>query len=214
MVHLFVNEFEKLVVSVEKYTQDVKLKTKLNNSFAEEPIFLTPIQLIIAEILLKHYLYLLKTSNSKGIKEIDALKSILVDTENLTLRKTNDLRKRKMKFIAYWLLLRKTKKQRLGVSESLQVQEYKRVISIMEELKDQTLTAEQIVEAVNRFQHQKKRYSKKKCFEILQLLCNLERTAKVSEKKKTYYYTFVSLKDWETEFYELLGGEYKDTRTP
>lgn len=214
IVHLFFNDFEKLVVSVEKHTQDVKLKTKLNNNFAEEPSLLTPIQLIIGEILLKHYLYLLKTSNSKGIKEIDALKSILVDTENLTLRKTNDLRKRKMKFIAYWLLLRKAKKQRLGVSESLQMQEYKRIIGIMEELKDQTLTAEQIVEAVNRFQHQKKRYSKKKCFEIIQLLCNLERTAKVSEKKKTYYYTFVSSKDWETELYELLGGEYKETRTP
>ena len=212
IAHLFANEFEKLVVSVEKYTQDVKLKAKLNLSSLEEPILLTPLQLTVAEVLLKHYLYLLKTSNSKGITDIPSLKSILVDTENLTLRKTNDLRKRKMKFISYWLLLRKSKKQRLGVSESLQVQEYKRVIGIMEELKDQTLTAEQIVEAVNRFQHQKKRYSKKKCFEVLQLLCNLERTAKVSEKKKTYYYTFISVKDWETELYNLLGEEYKDTR--
>ncbi|WP_375563404.1 DEAD/DEAH box helicase (plasmid) [Bernardetia sp. OM2101] len=213
VVHLFVNDFEKLVVSVEKYTQDIKLKTRLNNSFLEEPSLLTPLQLIVAEQLLKHYFYLLKTSNSKGITEIDALKSILVDTENLTLRKTNDLRKRKMKFISYWLLLRKSNKQRLGVSESMQVQEYKRVSSIMEELKDQVLSAEQIVEAINRFQHQKKRYSKKKCFEILQLLCNLERTAKVKQGKKSYYYTFISVKDWETELYELLGEDYKDTKT-
>jgi len=214
VVHLFVNDFEKLVVSVEKYTQDVKLKAKLNLSSLEEPILLTPLQLIVAEVLLKHYLHLLKTSNSKGITDIPTLKSILVDTENLTLRKTNDLRKRKMKFISYWLLLRKAKKQRLGVSESLQVQEYKRVIGIMEELKDQVLSAEQIVEAVNRFQHQKKRYSKKKCFEVLQLLYTIERTAKVKDGKKTYYYTFVSVKDWETELYNLLGEEYTATRTP
>jgi len=84
----------------------------------------------------------------------------------------------------------------------------------MEELKDQVLSAEQIVEAVNRFQHQKKRYSKKKCFEVLQLLYTIERTAKVKDGKKTYYYTFVSVKDWETELYNLLGEEYTATRTP
>ncbi|WP_338794255.1 DEAD/DEAH box helicase [Bernardetia sp. MNP-M8] len=210
ITHLFVNDFEKLVISVEKYTQDVKLKAKLNFASTEDPILLTPVQLVIAEQLLKHYLYLLKTSNEKRITEISALKSILVDTEKLTLRKTNDLRKRKMAFISYWLLLRRKTSKRMGVSESLQVEEFKRVIKIFKELKGKLRTAEEITEAINRFQHQKKRYSKRKCLELVQLLCQVERTAIVEQGKKTYFYAYSGEKDYKTAISELLEEPYFD----
>ena len=210
IAHLFVNDFEKLIVSVEKYTQDVKLKAKLNFASVEDPVLLTPVQLLVAEQLLKHYLYLLKTSNEKGITEISALKSILVDTENLTLRKTNDLRKRKMAFISYWLMLRRKTSKRMGVSESLQVEEFNRVIKIFKEIKGKLLTAEEVTEAINRFQHQKKRYSKRKCLELVQLLCEVERTAIVEQGKKTYFYTYNGEKDYKTVLSELLGEPYFD----
>lgn len=210
IAHLFVNDFEKLIVSVEKYTQDVKLKAKLNFASVEDAVLLTPVQLVVAEQLLKHYLYLLKTSNEKGIIQISALKSILVDTENLTLRKTNDLRKRKMAFISYWLMLRRTTSKRMGVSESLQVEEFNRVLKVFKELKGKLLTAEEVTEAINRFQHQKKRYSKRKCLELLQLLCEVERTAIVEQGKKTYFYAYKCEKDYKTALSELLREPYFD----
>ena len=210
VAHLFVNDFEKLVVSVEKYTQDVKLKTKLNFASVEDPVLLTPLQLLLAENLLKHYLHLLKTSNEKGITEIAALKSILVDTENLTLRKTNDLRRRKVAFISYWLMLRKQTKKRLGVSEALQVAEFKRVLKIFKQLKGKLLSAEEVTQAINHSSYQKKKYSKRKCLELLQLLCQVERIAIVEQGKKNYFYTYSGEKDYKKAISDLLGQPYFD----
>ena len=118
------------------------------------------------------------------------LKTILVDTQELTFRKTNDLRKRKNQFTAYILLLRREKEYRLGISESMQVKEYERIVETVSKLKGQALTAEEITKQINRSQHQYKRYTKRKLLEILNLLCHLKRSAKVVEGKNIYYYTF------------------------
>lgn len=200
----FTNEFEKLVASVEEHTQDVKLKSKLKNSFSEEAIPLTPLQLLLAEQLLKHYLFLLKVQKIKAIQNVAALKTILIDTQQLTFRKTNDLKKRKNQFVAYTLLLRREKEYRLGISESMQVEEYKRIISTIEKLENIPLRAEEITKIINRSQHQYRRYTKRRLFDLLHTLFHLKRTAKVSEGKKIYYYTFEGKKDIQEALDQLL----------
>ena len=200
----FTNEFERIVVSVEQHTQDVKLKSKLKNSFSEEAINLTPLQLLLAEQLLKHYLFLLKVQKIKTIQNVAALKTILIDTQQLTFRKTNDLKKRKNQFVTYTLLLRREKEYRLGISESMQVEEYKRIINTIEKLDSIPLRAEEITKVINRSQHQQRRYTKRKLFDLLHTLFHLKRTAKVSEGKKIYYYTFEGQKDVQEALNELL----------
>ncbi len=213
IAYLFVNDFEKLIVSVEQHTSDVKLKSKLKNSFSEEATTLTPLQLLLAEQLLKHYLYLLRVQKIKNIRDFPTLKTILVDTQQLTFRKTNDLRKRKNQFTAYTLLLRREKEYRLGISESMQVKEYERIVETVSKLEGQTLTAEEITKQINRSQHQYKRYTKRKLLELLNLLCHLKRSAKVIEGKKTYYYTFEGKKDIQSALNELLEHFEEETTT-
>jgi len=205
VVSMFYEDFDCLLKSVNKETKDVRLESQTtitNDSI--EPIQLTALQLQIAEKLLIGYFQLLKTSPHKGIKDVPKLKNILACKKSSTMRKTQDLSKRKNEYISYWLLDRKEKGGKLGTKEFFRIEEYRRVISVLKQTKGQKLTAQEITNKINKGKHQKNRYTKKIALSICQMLCEIsENTVRIDSKKTAKIYQFESVKIWEKELGNL-----------
>jgi len=201
---MFYNAFECLLKSVNKETKDVRLEsqTAVQNDNVE-PIQLTAVQLQIAEKLLNNYFQLLKTSPYK-IKDVPKLKNILTCKESFTMRKTQDLSKRKNQYISYWLLDRKEKGKKIGTKEFFRIEEYERILTILSQTKGKELTAQDMTNKLNKGKHQKNRYTKKTALSICQMLCEIkEKTIKVSKGKTAKMYQFESIKIWEKELEKL-----------
>jgi len=204
VIIMFYNAFECLLKSVNKETKDVRLEsqTAVQNDNVE-PIQLTAVQLQIAEKLLNNYFQLLKTSPYK-IKDVPKLKNILTCKESFTMRKTQDLSKRKNQYISYWLLDRKEKGKKIGTKEFFRIEEYERILTILSQTKGKELTAQDMTNKLNKGKHQKNRYTKKTALSICQMLCEIkEKTIKVSKGKTAKMYQFESIKIWEKELEKL-----------
>ena len=203
IVEMFYNDFDCLLKSVNKETKDVRLEsqTTIQNDKVEA-ITLTAVQLQIAEKLLIDYFQLLKTSPYK-VKDVPKLKSILTCKKSFTMRQTQDLGKRKRNYINYWLLDRKEKGKKTGVEEYFKIEEFHRIIAILEKTKGKELTAQQLTDRINKGKHKKNIYTKKTALSLSQMLCEITKTSKRIDNKKTKIYQFESVRIWEKELEKL-----------
>lgn len=201
---LYLNDFYTLLISVFKQTKDTKLQSKCNlRSNPNEPIHLKPFELSAAEKLLTNHFYIAKTVKklSPNDLECSSIKSVLVDKESQTIRKTNDLSRNKKAYIIYFLLTNTDTKNR--IRETIQINELQRLISVFSSYKGKGFLLSDLAKEVNKNRIGRNVYSTLQIVEYLEILTNFKKEKKVVDSKKVSFYSITEIKNFSAEMERL-----------